>query len=284
MKYLMKSYKKMNDSVAELNKIREILERGKLASGKYEIYDFSEELNQANDFLLQEIPINIGKNSWKGVLLPDEIAISMGGKDIPSVYGLFITQRESTELTEEDCGVHNGRITLIGPDIQELKQNVIPFGLVFFIDLQPEDKDASDSIHEIKKQMYISDEIQGFQYRALLNKNWFRLGKNYIEDRLSFLHIALAYIYLFRRRMSKAIESIEVFIIADNENLIRDLKPYEEIAERVYLTGIKEKIESYKKKRIDCDFAWGCEICEYQNVCEGIKDLIKIRRDLKQNG
>ena len=41
----------------------------------------------------------------------------------------------------------------------------------------------------------------------------------------------------------------------------------------------KKKIDEWKK-RIDCDYDWGCEICPYQEECYDIKKTLVEREKI----
>lgn len=47
-----------------------------------------------------------------------------------------------------------------------------------------------------------------------------------------------------------------------------------------YREELKAKIDEWKK-RIDCEYDWGCEICPYQEECYDIKQVLVERERIE---
>ena len=89
----------------------------------------------------------------------------------------------------------------------------------------------------------------------------------------------MAIIYIFRQKFGNKIEKIEIIIVNSQPELIDNF--IEQISKftNKFKEKWKNKIEEWKK-RIDCDYDWGCEICPYQEDCQDIKDVLETRNQL----
>ncbi|MFX0049374.1 MAG: hypothetical protein ACFE8G_14620, partial [Candidatus Hermodarchaeota archaeon] len=61
--------------------------------------------------------------------------------------------------------------------------------------------------------------------------------------------------------------SIKQFIVLSSEILSEEKEKW------------KKKINTWRK-RIDCDYDWGCEICPYRENCYNIKQILISREEI----
>ena len=92
-------------------------------------------------------------------------------------------------------------------------------------------------------------------------------------------HLGNAIIYLYKEKFKELIQSIEIFFINDHLKSIQEFIRITSNITEIHTEKWKNKVNEWKKK-IDCDYDWGCEICPYYDDCEDIKDLLNTRSQI----
>ena len=84
---------------------------------------------------------------------------------------------------------------------------------------------------------------------------------------------------MYKEKFKSLIESMEIFFINSYPELIDEsIKITSEITTSINEKWLR-KIDEWKK-RIDCDYDWGCEICPYQEECINIKQVLVEREKI----
>ncbi len=239
--------------------LRRIIEKSKLELGDYTIWDHENTL--ASD--LKKLPIKVGSHAWKGVLLEEETQLYLGTSKCPSLLSVICQNTPD--------GVHHGRITLIGSDIDKITTSENLFGLIVILGGH---KIKSEDLIKLRSTIYISNQIEEFELSSDLKQHKFKIGKGIYRKGISFEHIGEAIIKLFLDEHKTLIESIEVIFITMGESLIKELIEFDKIIQKDYVESMKTKIIKHVKMREDCDFDWECKSCEYQNICEEIRKIM----------
>ncbi|MFX0102295.1 MAG: hypothetical protein ACFFCS_22210 [Candidatus Hodarchaeota archaeon] len=223
--------------------------------------------------LIMNLPIKVGKDVWRGVLFEEETRIELGGINDPSTA--FVVHDENVEM------INDGTITLIGPDIQDIKKSTCSFGIIVIIGgnrIKPE------HLNRIRSTFIISGEIEGFALSSSPRYKRFKVSKDVFERGVSFEHIGRAFMYLFQNSFPALIERIEIIFFSADTNSIRDLIEFEQRIKHYFSDAIREKIYNYAVKlgkiRDDCDLDIECDICENEPICIEIKEIIE-RREIK---
>ena len=84
-------------------------------------------------------------------------------------------------------------------------------------------------------------------------------------------------IHVGERRNQNFLDNI--FFINDHPESIQEFIQITSNITRIHTEKWKNKVNEWKKK-IDCDYDWGCEICPYYDDCEDIKDLLNARSQM----
>jgi CO dehydrogenase/acetyl-CoA synthase beta subunit len=173
--------------------------------------------------------------------------------------------------------VHDGRITLVGRDIPGLVAGAVPFALAVVVwgaEL------TSDSIKELRRGLQVTDQIEGFAQRSTLHEARFTLSKVLFEKDISFRHLGYAFINLYRTQFLGALQAIEVIFLTASPNSITSLKQITQTIRSDVAASWRARLAQKIKAREDCEFEWECVECEYQRVCEELRDIIRLRKDL----
>ncbi|MFX1281871.1 MAG: hypothetical protein ACFFA3_21150, partial [Promethearchaeota archaeon] len=97
----------------------------------------------------------------------------------------------------------------------------------------------------------------------------------------SFQFLGNAIIYLYKQKFGNLIEVIEIIFVNSHAEIIDDyVRITSKIREQFNKRWI-EKIENWRK-RIDCEYDWGCEICPYREICYDIKQVLVEREKFEK--
>ena len=220
----------------------------------------------------EELNINVALDMHNEIILQEETRLELGGINKKS-FSLIYPFSNQNFINQ----IENGNITLIGLERNEIHQFAVHFGMIILIGGKKISEDDWDSLRQLN---FISNGIEGFLIRTIPRKFWCRVGKNVI-DNFTFDFLGNAIFYLYKQRFAGLIESMEIFFMNTYPSVIDD---FIEISSNIN-TFINEKwlkkIENWKK-RIDCDYDWGCEVCPYQDECYEIKKVLVERERIEK--
>jgi len=222
--------------------------------------------------LFEKLDIKVELDKHKEIILQEETKLELGGINNKSIS--LIYPFSNLDIIKY---IKNGRITLIGPEIKDISDLSIDFGMVILIGGKNINEKDWDSLRQVN---FISNGIEGFLIRTIPRKFWCRISGKIIKNfTLEFLGNAI--FYLYKQQFKDLIESMEIFFVSTNANVIDEII---DITSKIN-ANINEKwlkkIENWKK-RIDCDYDWGCEICPYQETCYDIKQVLVEREKIEK--
>jgi CO dehydrogenase/acetyl-CoA synthase beta subunit len=206
------------------------------------------------------------------VLPEDEVQLHFGDHATPSTALLLVAPDPSA--------VHDGRVTLVGRDIPRLSAGVVPFALVVVVwgaDLTP------DRVKELRRGLQVTDQIEGFMQRSALHETRFTLSKALVEKGVSFRHLGHAFIHLYRTQFSGIVQAVEVIFLTAGAGSIAALKKITQTIRSDMASSWRARLAQKIKSREDCEFEWECVECEYQRVCEELRDIIRLRKVLTRD-
>jgi len=217
--------------------------------------------------------IKVELNGYKEIILQEETELELGGINRKSFSLIYpITNPNFKEY------IKDGKITLIGPEIKDISESSIDFGMMIFIGGS---RIIESDLDSFKQLNFISNGIEGFLIRSIPRKFWCRISAEIIEKDFSFQFLGNVIFYLYKQRFGNLIESMEIFFINSHPNIIDDfIRITSKIRDRINKRWIK-KIENWKK-RVDCEYDWGCEICPYQEECYDIKQVLVEREKIEK--
>jgi len=224
--------------------------------------------NQINFF--NNFQIKVGLNDFKEIILEEETGLELGGMNKKSFS--IIYPINNTGL------IKPGVITLLGPEINETSEPSIDFGIMILIGIE---NSTEKEINELRQLSFISDGIEGFSIRTIPRRFWCRLSTSALQKGFSFEFLGNAIISLYKQKFKGLIKTIEVILISSYPDSIEKfIMLSSEITDK-FKEKWRKKIEEWKK-RIDCDYDWGCEICPYQEECLDIKQVLVSREEIEK--
>ncbi len=218
----------------------------------------------------EELHIQVRLDNYKDIILQEETKLELGGfkkKSFSLVYPF--SNSDFSKYIKKD------RITLIGPEIKDISDRTIDFGMIILIGGENINENNWDSLKQFN---FISNGIDGFMIRTIPRKFWCRISEHVIKN-FTFEFLGNAVFHLYKEKFKSLIELMEIFFINSYPELIDEsIKITSEITTSINEKWLK-KIEDWKK-RIDCDYDWGCEICPYQEECYDIKQVLVEREKI----
>ena len=232
---------------------------------------FKKESNLAK--YLEKCHIKVGLEQFKEVILQEETGLELGGinkKSFSLIYPIL-------NINNRNC-ILNGKITLIGPEIKDISESAIDFGIIIFI---TGEKFTDRDLNLLREFNFISNGIEGFLIRSIPRKFWCRVSKDVIEKKFSFQFLANAIFYLYEQKFENLIDSMEIIFINSYPKLIDESVEITSTLRTQINKRWIEKIDEWRK-RINCEYDWGCEICPYQEECYDIKQVLVEREKIKK--
>ncbi|MHA2391791.1 MAG: hypothetical protein ACXAEX_07465 [Promethearchaeota archaeon] len=231
------------------------------------VRNYTEAFNPLN--LFKKLGIQVGLDENKEIILQEETQLELGGMSKNSFSIVF-------PITELDL-IENGNITIIGSELNQIQESSTDFGLFILIGTSEISKNEYSNLRSLN---FLSNGIEGFSIRTIPRRFWCRISKKVFTKNFSLEFLANAIIYLYKQKFRGIIEEIEIIMICSYPDSIDEfIKISSKITNR-FREDLKAKIEEWKK-RIDCDYDWGCEICPYQEECYNIKQVLVERESIE---
>ncbi len=234
------------------------------------VFIYEENLNPPK--LFEKLNIKVELDKHKEIILQEETKFELGGINKKS-FSLVYPFSELDFINT----VKKGTITLIGLENKDIHDLSIDFGMIILIGGKNITEKDWDSLRQFN---LISNGIEGFLIRTIPRKFWCRISEKIIKD-FTFEFLGNAIFYLYKQRFKDLIESMEIFFVNTYTNVIDEfIKITSKINTYINEKWLK-KIENWKK-RIDCEYDWGCEICPYQEECYEIKQVLVEREKIER--
>jgi CO dehydrogenase/acetyl-CoA synthase beta subunit len=215
--------------------------------------------------------VHQGKTHWpssktRNLVLGQDTAIELGNpKDVSTACLLWMN----------DPGkVNNGRITVVGPDIPQLKEKHISFGKVVIVG--GKDFNEENSYHRYREMEHLRYDIhlEGYMMRGVsqYQREWSRISKTAINNGFSFRMLGGALIDKFSEL--KYVRAVEIIFITFGKD---DVLAMKNISDNV------TKIIGAMNKMAE-EMSFDCDTCEYTDVCSDVEELRSMRRSNKSKG
>jgi len=215
--------------------------------------------------LLGNLPIRIGPETGSGIILREDTFIELGNPVAGSCNFLIYTKNPSI--------IKDGRIHLIGPDIQEKPGESLPFGQVLMVggkELGEDDQQA------LEQGQYITDQVEGYMIRSAAQHIWSRVSKDAVKRGFCFETLGRVLMAILKTEVPK-IQAMEIVFVT---SIKKDLEKLNNIALQVMkiTREIQKKKWRIKGVDLDCTLEWDCSNCSDKPLCDNIREVIAIRK------
>ncbi|MBD3194038.1 MAG: hypothetical protein GF317_03215 [Candidatus Lokiarchaeota archaeon] len=227
------------------------------------------EINENLDDFFKRSGIGVKLEEYKEIVLKEELGLELGGMEKTSFSLIYPTN----EKLDDDRDF----IYLLGNETDEVNSNAIHFGIFILIQSNNLEDKLFDDLRHFS---LISNSIEGFSTRSIPTRFWCRITENVLKKGFSFEILGKAIVYLYKKRFGETLNSIKIFIINSDEELLKlFLKLISNLKSKINKHWI-DKINDWKK-RLDCDYSWTCEICPFLSACQNIQEILQKRKEIK---
>jgi len=216
--------------------------------------------------LIGELPLCVGPGSQEGIVLRGDTRVELGHPSAGS--SAFVMWTTDTSL------VRDGRVTLVGPDVQETAAQRLPLGQVLIVggkELGAEEQPA------LEQKQYISNLLEGYMVKSSPGRVWSRVSKGAAAKGFDFEMLGKALIAIFKTELPK-IEAAEVLFVTSGK---AEMQKLEGVAAQVRVLGKAFRRDAWRSKGfdlVDCTMGTDCSSCDEKPTCDDIRDVVKIRK------
>jgi CO dehydrogenase/acetyl-CoA synthase beta subunit len=178
----------------------------------------------------------------------------------------------ATLATNDSSLVENGRITLVGPDIDETDRDRLPFAQ---ITLAYTGASLEDTCSSMDRVLHSSAQTGGYMLRSVPNMIWARVSNDAAHSGFSIVKLGSRLLGSLNGQCADVAEA-EIFFVTSAREHVAELNeivaPARSQLRKLQAFGRSED-GSY-----ECDTSLDCNVCPEKSVCDTIRDVITIRK------
>jgi len=207
--------------------------------------------------------INWPSSNRQNLVLATDTAVELGHpRDASTSFLLW------TNVPGE---VFKNRITVIGPDLPDIKEKRASFGRIVI--LGGDDFNAANSFERYREMELLryGIDLDGYMMRGVsqYQREWSRISDEAIKNGFSFKVLGGAIIDKFAAL--PYIKAAEVIFITQSREAVLEAKTIADGA--IKIIGAMNKMAE--------SLSFDCSTCEYRNVCRDVAELRSMRKALK---
>ncbi len=221
--------------------------------------------------LVEGLPVQVGPGASSGIILRGDTFVELGNPDAGSCAFLLWTDNPSL--------IRDGKITLIGPDIQETPGASLPFGQVLMVggkDLGKEEHSA------LEGSQYISDQVEGYMIKSTPERMWSRVGKDAAAKGFDFHTLGKALMTIFKSDVPK-VQAMEVIFVTSSKEDVQRLDDIAQQVRKIDKDIVRETWLARGYDVLECTLGWDCDSCADKPVCDEIREVITVRKKKARN-
>ena len=209
------------------------------------------------------------ETSWpeggnRNIVLKEDMGLELGSPETQSLSCILWT--EKTDL------IHDGLITLAGPDLSESYGKSLPFAKIVLVAVDGFTEENTYEHYQDMELLRYQLDLKGFMLRAVSQymREWCRISREAIIKGFSAQVLGSALMRLFYEK--SYVKAFEVIFLTSSRDDVNRLKE---------ITEPSGKIIAAMNKMAE-EFDFDCASCEYQDVCNEA-DVLKGMRDTLRN-
>jgi len=210
-----------------------------------------------------------GRREGKGpespsIILKEHAHLELGHPSVGSCSAALATADTSL--------ITKGRVSLLGPDIDETEKDQLPFAQIVLASCMG---DAVQIASNMDRILHRAAQSRAYMIRSVPNLIWARVSKEGARSGFSLHRLGCRLIASLREECD-AITGSEVFFVTSCREDVAALSGIVETAR-----GRLRQFGTYNPMpdgTYECQTALDCDDCEEQTVCNSIRDIIKIRK------
>jgi len=221
------------------------------------------ECDTRDEKLVHNLPVRVGLQGERSLILKEDTFVELGNPSVASCAFVI--------WSDDPSSVVDGRVTLIGADIQESEGKSLPYGQVIIVggtELKEE------HYLDLERTQYTSDQIEGYMLRSVPRRVWSRVSHEAASRGFTFETLGRALMAIFRWKYPLVQATEVVFVTSSKE----DVNQLDGIAADVRkFSGELRKLVRQDDGTYDCS-EYSCETCDDQAVCDSIREWVILRR------
>ncbi|HEX7409497.1 MAG TPA: carbon monoxide dehydrogenase [Candidatus Binatia bacterium] len=218
--------------------------------------------------LKEGLPIRIGSGANPKIILRNETFVELGNPAAGSCAVVL--------WTDTSALISDGRITLIGADVQEARGASLPFGQILLV----AGKDLSAEEHQsVGQTQYVADQIEGYMVRSSARNIWSRVSNEAAAKGFGFETLGRSLMAIYKSSLPK-VQAMEVIFVTSSK---ADVLRLNDIATEVREIGAEIVKERWKAKGYDLDCDLDCRSCHDKDVCDDIRKITAARLRKEKN-
>jgi len=201
-------------------------------------------------------PLSINRN----LVMGQDTAVELGNpKDASTSFLLW---------SSKPGRVKNGRISVVGPDLPQIKSKQVSFGKIVIV--AGEDFNAENSYERYRalERIRYAIHLKGYMMRGTsqFQREWSRVSKEALDNGFSFRILGGALIDTYLEL--DFVRSAEVIFITTGRDDVLEMRTVSDQVMRII--GAMHKMAG--------EISFDCDTCEYTDVCRDVAELRSWRR------
>ena len=208
----------------------------------------------------------VGTQAQSSLILKEDTAVELGG---PATAGTtFLLWTDDVSLASD------GRVTLIGPDITETVETVIPFGQVILIGGMSLNKELQPGL---ERDLRDAECVPGYGVRCTGGRIWSRVSRHAREKGFSLVRLGSTILSQLHQNQA-AVTSAEIVFVTSS---VEDVQNLERIGAQVRKLSHdlrRERLKQVSDEVYECQSGIACDVCTDNEVCTDIRQIVAIRK------
>ena len=178
---------------------------------------------------------------------------------------------------DESTRVENGKITLIGKDLDELIGTEVPLGIVIIARFK-----STPSVGLYSKLLgcgYVGGEVPGFLVRAMSGRYWCRVSWKAVKSGLTLFTLGSYIIKKIKINIPDA-ESASLLFITSSDKDVLELSRIGEHVEKAIHHARRESFMELYPDEYRCLTNQQCSICQDEKTCSEIRKIFRLSREV----
>lgn len=196
------------------------------------------------------------------IVLEEDTAAELGAPDKESLSITMWTSRRGTLLN---------RLLTRGPDFDKLIGKSVSYVQVIMLEFEDSSQALEQDIGRVRN---LTNKLAGFMTRSMPGKTWVRIGKQLMNRGFSLYALGQCLHKAYRDAIPD-IKNMDIILITDSDDFIKNLKPVSEAAK--IISGDNTKFRWVSDGVVSCD-ELDCENCDDKAICDSINEILSKRR------
>ncbi len=210
-----------------------------------------------------------GNTDWpteknRNLVLSQDTAVELGNpRDASTSSLMWVNNPEK---------IKNGRITIVGPDLPQLKGKQVSFGKIVIVDAADFDEDNTYDRYREMEFLRYDIHLKGYMMRGVSQqqREWSRVSNEAISNGFSFQHLGGALIDQFSQM--PYVRSVETIFITSSREDVLEAKAVSDDVFRL-ISAMNKMAE---------ELSFDCDTCDYNDVCGDVAELRSMRKKLQK--